>query len=116
MLNNILVSDAFAQAADAAAAPSQFSFTSLVPLIAIFVIFYFLIIRPQSKKYKEHQKMVSELKAGDPVITTSGIVGVVKRVLEKDNQLEVEIADGVVVKIMRNHVAEVVKPQVESKK
>lgn len=116
MLNNIFVSDALAQATDAAAATNQFSFTSLVPLLAIFVIFYFLIIRPQSKKYKEHQKMVSELKAGDPVITTSGIVGVVKRVLEKDNQLEVQIADNVVVKILRNHVSEVVKPQVESKK
>lgn len=119
MLNNILTSDAFAQATEAAAtatpADGQFSFTSLVPLIAIFVIFYFLIIRPQSKKYKEHQKMVSELKAGDPVVTTSGIVGVVKRVLEKENQLEVEIAENVVVKILRQHVAEVVKKE-ESKK
>ena len=116
MFNNILASDALAQATDAAAAQNQFSLTSLVPLIAIFVIFYFLIIRPQSKKFKDHQKMVSELKAGDSVITSSGIVGVVKRVLEKDNQFEVEIADNVIVKILRNHVSEVVKPQVESKK
>lgn len=113
MLNNLLISDAFAQGTEAAT--NEMSFSSFVPLIAIFAIFYFLIIRPQSKKYKEHQKMVNELKAGDKVVTSGGIVATVKKVLEEDNQLEVEIAENVTVKVVRNHVSEVVNLQKNKK-
>jgi preprotein translocase subunit YajC len=116
MLNNILFSDSFAQAAEAAATTQEgFSFASFAPLVAIFVIFYFLIIRPQSKKFKEHQKMVNELKVGNKVITTGGILGVVKKAVEKENQLDIEIAEGVVVKVMRANVTEVIV-QEKSKK
>jgi preprotein translocase subunit YajC len=113
MLNNLLISDAFAQGAEAAT--NEMSFSSFVPLIAIFVIFYFLIIRPQSKKYKEHQQMVNNLKAGDKVVTSGGIVATVKKVLEDDNQLEVEIAENVTVKVVRNHVSEVVTTKKDKK-
>jgi preprotein translocase subunit YajC len=78
---------------------------SFLPLILIFVIFYFLLIRPQTKRAKEHRKMVSELKNGDEVITGGGIVG---RITEAGEQfLKVEVADGVTLKIQRQTVAHV---------
>lgn len=110
MLNNIFISDAFAQAADAAATvpTPENSMTSFVPLILIFAIFYFLIIRPQSKKYKDHQMMVNDLKAGAKIVTTGGIFGTVKEVNKEENLFEVEIAQGVVVKIQKQNVATLV--------
>lgn len=107
-MSNILISDAFAQASQLAENQGEFSFTSFIPLVAIFVIFYFLIIRPQSKKFKDHQKMVNELKVGNKIVTTGGIVGVVKKIVDKEEQIDVEIADNVIVKIMRQHIAQVV--------
>jgi preprotein translocase subunit YajC len=80
----MFISQAFAQEA-AAAAPQSFSFVSFVPLIAIFAIFYFLIIRPQSKKMKDHQELVNNLKTGNKIVTNGGIIGVVKEVLVKEN-------------------------------
>jgi preprotein translocase subunit YajC len=77
-------------------------FLSFLPLILIFVIFYFLLIRPQTKRAKEHRKMVSELKAGDEVVTGGGILG---RINEAGEQfLKVEVADGVVLRIQRQTV------------
>jgi preprotein translocase subunit YajC len=109
----MFISQAFAQEA-AAAAPQSFSFVSFVPLIAIFAIFYFLIIRPQSKKMKDHQELVNNLKTGNKIVTNGGIIGVVKEVLVKENQVEIEIAEGVRVKIMKNYVSDFV--QEENKK
>lgn len=111
MLKQIFISDSFAQTAEAAAAAPTNSLTSFIPLILIFGIFYFLIIRPQSKKMKEHQALVNGLKNGNKVITSGGIIGVVKNVLTKENQVEVEIAEGVIVKILKNHVADLVKDE-----
>jgi preprotein translocase subunit YajC len=93
-----------AHAAAAPAADSGFTsgFTSLIPLILIMVIFYFLLIRPQQKKLKEHKAMVSATKKGDSVITGGGIIGKVTNV--KDEILTVEIADGVKVKIKRDTI------------
>ena len=65
-----------------------------IPLILIFVIFYFFLIRPQQKKVKEHKAMVESLKRGDKVITTGGITGVVERVIDNDT-VEVQIAENV---------------------
>jgi preprotein translocase subunit YajC len=80
-------------------------FVSFLPLILIFVIFYFLLIRPQTKRAKEHRKMVAELKTGDEVITSGGVLG---RINEAGEQfLKVEVADGVVLKIQRQTVAQV---------
>ncbi len=114
MLTEILISNSFAQdAVNAGAASQESGIASFVPLIAIFVIFYFLIIRPQSKKMKDHQQMVNNLKKGDKVVTSGGILAVVSSVNEKDANIEIEIADGVVVKVVKNHIIEIVKPQEE---
>ncbi len=80
--------------------------TQFVPLILIFGIMYFLLIRPQQKKVKEHQKMVSELRRGDQVVTQGGLIGKVTKVKE-DNELEVEIADGVKVRVVQSTVTQV---------
>ena len=72
-----------------------------IPLILIFVIFYFFLIRPQQKKVKEHKLMVQNLKRGDKVITSGGIVATVERVMEND-RAEIEIAENVKVEIVRS--------------
>ena len=71
-----------------------------IPLILIFVIFYFFLIRPQQKKVKEHKAMVESLKRGDKVVTSGGIVGTVERVIDNE-KVEVQIADNVNVEIIR---------------
>ena len=71
-----------------------------IPLILIFVIFYFFLIRPQQKKVKEHKAMVESLKKGEKVVTSGGITGVITRVVDND-KVEVEIADNVTVEVIR---------------
>tara|TARA_B100001540_G_C15805119_1_gene641720 strand:- start:2643 stop:2930 length:288 start_codon:yes stop_codon:yes gene_type:complete len=71
-----------------------------IPLILIFVIFYFLLIRPQQKKVKEHKAMVENLKKGDKVVTSGGITGTITRIVDND-KVEVEITDNVVVEVIR---------------
>ncbi|MDT8856081.1 preprotein translocase subunit YajC [Paracoccaceae bacterium Fryx2] len=95
---------AFAQAAAGGGAAS--AFTSFVPLILIFAIMYFLLIRPQQKKLKEHKAMVEALRRGDQVLTQGGILGKVTLVGE-DGIVHVEIADGVKVRVMRHTIAQV---------
>ncbi|TDL78132.1 preprotein translocase subunit YajC [Palleronia sediminis] len=82
------------------------AFASFVPLILIFAIMYFLLIRPQQKKVKEHQKMVEALRRGDQVITAGGIVGKVVKVRD-DGEIEVEIAEGMKVRVIRSTIATV---------
>ncbi|QFT93549.1 preprotein translocase subunit YajC [Roseovarius sp. THAF9] len=77
-----------------------------IPLILIFAIMWFLLIRPQQKKLKEHQAMVAALRKGDQIVTQGGIVGKVTRVKEGE-EIEVEIAEGVKVRVVRNTVAQV---------
>jgi len=72
-----------------------------IPLILIFIIFYFFLIRPQQKKAKDHKTMVANLKRGDKVITSGGIVGTIERVIDSE-KVEVEIADSVKVEIVRS--------------
>ena len=72
-----------------------------IPLILIFVIFYFFLIRPQQKKVKEHKAMVEGLKRGDKVITSGGITGTVERIIDND-MVEVEIAENVKVEIVKS--------------
>ena len=79
---------------------SESGFAQLIPLILIFVIFYFFLIRPQQKKVKEHKAMVESLKKGDKVVTTGGITGTITRVVDND-KVEVEISDNVIVTIVR---------------
>ena len=80
---------------------------SLVPLILIFLIMYFLLIRPQQKKLKEHQAMVSALRRGDQVVTQGGLIGKVTKVKDEVNEIEVEIAPTVNVRVVRSTVASV---------
>ena len=79
----------------------------IIPLLLIFGIMYFLLIRPQQKKLKEHQAMVTALRRGDSVITQGGIVGKVTKVKDDDNEIEVEIAKGVNVRVVRSTIATV---------
>jgi len=112
-MTNLFISESLAQATENNASQSQNSFSpaSFVPLILIFVIFYFLIIRPQTKKMKEHELMVKNLKLGNKVITSSGIVGVVRQIHEKESQIELEIAKDVIITILRNSISEVEKTE-----
>jgi preprotein translocase subunit YajC len=80
--------------------------TSLLPLILIVVIMYFLVLRPQQQRVKQHQAMVKALRRGDTVVTNGGLVGKVTKVVDED-QIEVEISDGVRVRQMRSMVSEV---------
>ena len=78
-------------------------FAQFVPLILIFVIFYFFLIRPQQKKVKEHKLMVSALKRGDEVITSGGIVGKIERVLG-DDKVDITIAENVTIQVVQSTI------------
>ena len=78
-------------------------FAQFVPLILIFVIFYFFLIRPQQKKVKEHKQMVSALKRGDEVITSGGIVGRIERVLG-DDKVDILISENVTVQVVQSTI------------
>lgn len=104
ILGVFFANTAFAQEA---AAP-QAGFGSLVPLVLIFAIFYFLIIRPQGKKIKEHAQMVKSLHRGDRVVTAGGIEGVITKVEEGTGKIDVEISPGVVVKVVQSTITDVV--------
>jgi preprotein translocase subunit YajC len=78
-----------------------------VPLILIFAIMYFLLIRPQQKKLKDHQKMVEGLSRGDQVVTQGGLIGKVTKVKD-NNEIEVEVADGVKVRVVQSTITSVI--------
>jgi len=87
-------------------------FAQFIPLILIFVIFYFFLIRPQQKRVKDHKAMVDSLKRGDEVITSGGIIGIVDRVME-DDRIEVTLADNVKVQIIRSTITSLLKKEVK---
>jgi len=89
-------------------------FAQFIPLILIFIIFYFFLIRPQQKRVKDHKTMVDSLKRGDEVITSGGIIGVVDRVME-DDRIEVIIGDNTKVQIIRSTITSLLKKE-EAKK
>ncbi|MFZ5594570.1 MAG: preprotein translocase subunit YajC [Pseudomonadota bacterium] len=97
---SFFISDAWAEAAPAAAAPGLLEF---VPLLLIFIVFYFLLIRPQMKRAKEHRKMTEALAKNDEVVTTGGLLGKITRVEETFVMLE--IAQGVEVKVQRSAIS-----------
>ena len=80
---------------------SNSGIAQFIPLILIFVIFYFFLIRPQQKKVKEHKIMVENLKRGDKVVTSGGIIGTVERIIEND-KAEIVISDNVKVEIVKS--------------
>lgn len=98
----MFITPAFAQAAGAT--DTNNLLMSLLPFALIFIIMYFLIIRPQQKKAKEHNELVKNIRRGDTVITSSGLVGKVTKVVD-DDQIEFEIADGVRVRQMRQMIS-----------
>ena len=100
----MFVSPAYAQAAGGG--PAGFELVSFLPLILIFVVFWFLMIRPQQKKMKQHREMIAAIRRGDRILTSGGIFGTVTKVLG-EAELQVEIADGVRVRIARGNVSEV---------
>ena len=100
----MLISPAFAQASSPLGGDNMLM--SLLPFILIFVIMYFLILRPQQKRAKQHQEMVKNVRRGDTVITSGGLIGKVTKVID-DEQIEVELADEVRVRQMRSMVADV---------
>jgi len=105
---NFFISDALAQTAPAAGAGGspEGGLMGFIPLMLIFVLFYFLLIRPQAKRAKEHKQMVEALSKGDEVVTNGGVLGRINEV--GDSFISVEIADGVVVKLQRSAVASLV--------
>lgn len=99
---SFFISDAWAEGG-AAAGGGQAGFASLVPLILIFVIFYFLLLRPQIKRAKEHKKMTESLSKGDEIVTNGGLLG---RIAKLDESfVTLEVADGLMVKVQRSAVA-----------
>lgn len=106
----MFVSPAYAQSAAGGLA----SLGSFVPLILIFGIMYFLLIRPQQKKAKEHKAMVDAVRKGDQVITQGGLIGKVTKVKE-DNECEVEIATGVKVRVVQSSLSTVLSKTEPSK-
>jgi preprotein translocase subunit YajC len=99
----MFVTPAFAQAA-AAGGDTNSMLMSLLPFALIFVIMYFLILRPQQKKVKEHAELVKNIRRGDTIITTGGLVGKVTKVVD-DDQIEFEVSDGVRVRQMRQMIS-----------
>ncbi len=86
-----------------------------IPLILIFVIFYFFLIRPQQKKVKEHKLMVENLKRGDKVVTSGGIVGTIERIIDND-KVEVEISENVKVEVIKSTGIQALVSNTETKK
>lgn len=99
----MLISPAYAQGA---AGGDGAGLIQLLPLVLIFVVFYFLLIRPQQKKMKAHRALVEALRRGDRVVTSGGLMGTVTKVVS-DTELQVEIAEGVRVKVVRSMIQEV---------
>ncbi|WP_342641971.1 preprotein translocase subunit YajC [Rhodoligotrophos ferricapiens] len=97
------ITPAYAQSTGAAS--SDF-LVSMLPLIAIFVIFYFLLIRPQQRRAKQHQEMIANIRRGDTIVTSGGLVGKVSKVID-ERELQVELADNVRVRVVKSMVAEV---------
>ena len=111
------ISQAWAQAAGGAPAGGDMLGTlgSLAPMLLIFVVFYFLLIRPQQRKAKQHRALVQALKTGDQVLTSGGLLGVVTQVTN-DSEVKVEIADGVRVRVLRQAITEVINKTAEAAK
>lgn len=102
----MLVSPAFAQAAGQAGGFAG-QLESFLPLVLIFVVFYFLMIRPQQKKMKAHKEMMSQLRRGDRVLTQGGIIGTINKVVD-EKEVVVEIAEGVRVRVVRGTIQDVI--------
>ncbi|MFK7973970.1 MAG: preprotein translocase subunit YajC [Rickettsiaceae bacterium] len=84
------------------------NWTSIVPMVLIFVVFYFLLIRPQDKRRKQHASLVSSVKRGEEIVTNTGIFGTVTKINDSDNTLMIQIADDVEIKVLKTAVADII--------
>ncbi|MEQ8586079.1 MAG: preprotein translocase subunit YajC [Thalassobaculaceae bacterium] len=100
----MLISTAYAQTGGAAGGDFLIQ---LLPLVLIFVVFYFLLIRPQQKRMKAHKEMLANVRRGDRIVGNGGLMGTVTKVNDDDDTLTVEIADGIRVQMLRSMLAEV---------
>lgn len=107
----MFISSAFAQTA--ASAANDPTITFIVPMLLVFGIFYFLVIRPQQKKVKEHQEKITDAKKGDKVVTGGGIEGVIAHV--REDIYEVEIAPNVRVKLRKNSLLDIISQKKSAK-
>lgn len=98
-----MITPAFAQSAGAGTSDI---FIQIVPFILIFIIMYFLLIRPQQRKAKEHQEMIKAVRRGDQIVMNGGLIGKVSKVVD-DNELELEVAEGVKLRVVRGMIADV---------
>ena len=105
----MFISPAFAQ--DAAAGGAAGMLMQCAPLLLIFGVFYFILIRPQQKKLREHRDMLSQLKRGDRVVTGGGLVAKITNVKEGSDEIEAEIAPNVRVTLVRTTIGSVIRPQ-----
>jgi len=101
----VLISSAYAQAAPAATGGADSSLLSLLPLVLMFVVLYFVMIRPQMRRQKEHKAMIEALAKGDEVVTSGGLLGKVSKLGE--TYLHVEVANGVELQVQRTAVVQV---------
>lgn len=101
----MFISNAFAQAAPAAAAGGESSLLSMLPLVLMFVVLYFVMIRPQMKRQKEHKAMIDAIAKGDEVVTSGGLLGKITKA--GDSFLTLEVASGVEVQVQRVAVVQV---------
>jgi preprotein translocase subunit YajC len=101
---SMFISPAYAQSAQGLFGGDIFGM--VLPLIAIMGVFWFLLIRPQQKRVKEHQELVKNVRRGDTVVTSGGIIGKVNKVVD-DNEVSIEVAEGVRMRLQRNAISEV---------
>ncbi|MGL9717267.1 MAG: preprotein translocase subunit YajC [Wolbachia sp.] len=109
----MFISEVFAADAANNASSVGASFASFVPLILIGIVFYFFIIRPNHKRLKEHRKMIDQIKRGDMVVTSGGIVGEVGKVDETNAQFIIEIAPKVEIKVLKSAISEVLNKEAQ---
>ena len=98
----MFIENAYAQEA----ASQAFDIMGFVPFILVFILFYFMLIRPQQNKMKQHQLLINNLKKGDKVVTNSGIIGVIKKISEQNNMLSLEIAQNIEIEMHKNYIQE----------
>jgi preprotein translocase subunit YajC len=96
-------------------ASGEINWMGMMPMVLIFVIFYFLLIRPQEKKRKDQEAMIATVKRGEEILTTSGIFGVVTRVTDGDNTVELEIAQDINIKILKSAIVDIISRKVANK-
>lgn len=111
-----MISPAFAQDGGAASPGGAAGFASLLPMVLIFAVFYFLLIRPQQKQQKQHRQMVADAKRGDQVVTSSGLYGKIAAIDDTNNIVMLEVSDKLQLKMDKNFIQTIIGYKSEEKK